>query len=374
MRLADAGKKLWTGGVPKKAQPFLAGMVAFVLCMQHADSLGRLWDWYSQNREAVVPFATGVGGLIALSVAFGQFKTARLRHEEQTRADLQRRIIESFSKAIEQLGSDKLEVRLGGIYTMERISKESPSDYWVVMETLTAFVRERARWMDDPDADSAYIIARREGHREKRSCPTDIQAVMTVFGRRDENSRKREASMGWKINLNAVDLRAADLRGFHFPAVSLDNANLRGADMRDAHLEGARFFDGHLEGAILRGAHLQGADFRCAHLEMAHLQGAHLEGAFLMLTHLEQARLNGANLEGARLDAAHLEEARLDDANLEGAHLRGANLESTSLFNVELKHTHGLDESQIARAIGDAMTALPEGIQRPRHWPPAIQP
>jgi hypothetical protein len=31
-------------------------------------------------------------------------------------ADRQRRITESFSKAVEQLSSDKLEVRLGGIY------------------------------------------------------------------------------------------------------------------------------------------------------------------------------------------------------------------------------------------------------------------
>jgi hypothetical protein len=36
-------------------------------------------------------------------------------------------------------------VRLGGIYSLERISKESPDDYWTVMETLTAFLRERSR-------------------------------------------------------------------------------------------------------------------------------------------------------------------------------------------------------------------------------------
>ena len=56
-----------------------------------------------------------------------------------------RRITESFSKATEQFGSDKLEVRLGGIYTLERISQGSPSDYWTVMENLTAFIRERTR-------------------------------------------------------------------------------------------------------------------------------------------------------------------------------------------------------------------------------------
>ena len=51
-------------------------------------------------------------------------------------------------RAAMQLGNEKIEVRLGGIYTLERISRESPDDYWVVMETLAAFVREHARWKE----------------------------------------------------------------------------------------------------------------------------------------------------------------------------------------------------------------------------------
>ena len=79
-----------------------------------------------------------MGGAIAVWVAIRQMNIARLRHEKQTEADFQRRIIESFSRATEQLGNDKIEVRLGGIYTLERISRESPDDYWTVMETLCA--------------------------------------------------------------------------------------------------------------------------------------------------------------------------------------------------------------------------------------------
>ena len=75
-----------------------------------------------------------------------QAKTAAERHKEQTDADRERRITESFAKAVEQLGDDKLEVRLGGIYTLERIARESERDYWPIMETLTAYVRERAPW------------------------------------------------------------------------------------------------------------------------------------------------------------------------------------------------------------------------------------
>ena len=82
------------------------------------------WDTYVEQREHLVPLATLAGGAIAAWVGLGQLNTARRRHEAQTEADLQRRITENYTKAVEQLGSDKLQVRPGGIYTLERISKE----------------------------------------------------------------------------------------------------------------------------------------------------------------------------------------------------------------------------------------------------------
>ena len=90
----------------------------------------------------------GVGATLLIGEALWQAATAQRRHRRQTDADRQRRITESFSKALEQLGSDKVEIHVGGIYTLERISRESPDDYWTVMETLCAFVREQARWKE----------------------------------------------------------------------------------------------------------------------------------------------------------------------------------------------------------------------------------
>ena len=54
-------------------------------------------------------------------------------------------ITERFTRAIEQLGSEKMAIRLGGIYALERIANDSDKDYWPIIETLTAYVRERAR-------------------------------------------------------------------------------------------------------------------------------------------------------------------------------------------------------------------------------------
>lgn len=97
---------------------------------------GAAWQWYSANATLINPIATFVGALGAFATAatlawagVQNARTAARRHEEQTNADRQRRITESFSKATEQLASEKIEARLGGIYTLERISRESSDDY-----------------------------------------------------------------------------------------------------------------------------------------------------------------------------------------------------------------------------------------------------
>jgi hypothetical protein len=47
-----------------------------------------------------------------------------------------------YSQALEQLGSDNLDVRIGGIYALEGIALDSPRHHPTVMEVLTAFIRE----------------------------------------------------------------------------------------------------------------------------------------------------------------------------------------------------------------------------------------
>jgi hypothetical protein len=221
-------------------------------------------QWLSVRQQAAF-FAAGLGVVLLLLIFSGVTAAvaavaawiALMRHFAQIDADRQRRITESYSKAVEQLASEKIEMRLGGIYTLERISRESSGDYWTVMETLTAFVREHARWKE-PDAADAVVSGQEP--------PTDIAAVLAVIVRRPEMERNREKREGWSL-----DLRGADLRG----------ANLGGA-----HLEGAILFGAHLEGANLWGAHLEGANLYRARLEGANLTGAGLEGATLWGTHL----------------------------------------------------------------------------------------
>jgi hypothetical protein len=79
-----------------------------------------------------------LAGLIAIAGAVFTGLSYRLNRAGQ--------ITERFTRAIDQLGSDKLDVRLGGIYALERIARDSSEDHPQVIEVLTAYVREHAAW------------------------------------------------------------------------------------------------------------------------------------------------------------------------------------------------------------------------------------
>jgi hypothetical protein len=93
----------------------------------------------------------------------------------------QGQLTDRFSKAVGQLGTkDSLEVRLGGIYALERIARDSVRDHPTVMEVLSAYVREHA--------PSSMCVSTAPTTRPT----TDLQAILTVIGRRDKN-RDRDA-------------------------------------------------------------------------------------------------------------------------------------------------------------------------------------
>src|ERR1035438_6617719 len=54
----------------------------------------------------------------------------------------QGQVTDRYTKAIEQIGSEKADVRIGGIYALERIARDSARDHPTVMEVLSAFIRE----------------------------------------------------------------------------------------------------------------------------------------------------------------------------------------------------------------------------------------
>jgi hypothetical protein len=185
-------------------------------------------------------------------------------------------LAERFTRAVEQLGNAKVGVRLGGIYGLEQIAKQSPGDRLQVFEVLCAYVREHAR--KDPKRPQSV---------ELREHALDVEAAMTVLGRRDvsaddplldlhEVDLSGSKNLLGGVNLRKVNLQGADLRGAMLDRTNLQQADLRSADLREAFLTSA-----NLQGASLTAAKLQGAYLNNTNLqEVFDLEGANIKGAF----------------------------------------------------------------------------------------------
>lgn len=240
--------------------------------VRHVDELKTRLELENATRKTLAQIVAGAAFLGGLYFAA---ETLWVSQEGQ--------ITDRYIRAIEQLGhKEYLAVRLGGIYALERIAKDSKSAHWTIMEVLTAYLRERAPWKEDQSL--------KEDQPQPKLAP-DIQAVLTVLGRRSRTYQEGEVQ---RLHLVGVNIRRAILRG--------------------ARLEGAVLSEARLEGAFLAGAHLAGAVLREAHLEGADLLRANLEEAYLVNAHLERANLTEARMEGAILKGAHLEGAILTDA------------------------------------------------------------
>jgi Pentapeptide repeats (8 copies) len=185
---------------------------------------------------------------------------------------------ERFTRAIDQLGSDRLEVRLGGIYGLEQVAQQAPANRLPVTEVLVAYLHRRTPRPARPPSDTSLV-------EELRVRVPDAQAALTVLGRRQTESGDPQ------LDLRALDMRGADLSDADLVGADLVGANLRGARLRAANLRGALLLGADLRGAFLRGANLRAvlinADLRCADLA-----GADLSHALLRDTHFRDATVD----------------------------------------------------------------------------------
>ena len=292
-------------------------------------------------------------------------------------------ITERFTKAIEQLGSDNISIRLGGIYALESIAEYSKKHHWseryhwTIMEVLSAFVRENAPLKKDLEAA--------EGEQQPQKLRTDIQAALTVIGRRDPEKDPPNK----KLDLSNTDIRKAELPKANFQKIILSEAKLQGANLCDANLQEADLSRANLEGANLRDANLQRTKLREAKLQNANFSQANLTESIIRAAILHDTTLNKANLQRADLRFANLQRAYLDEADLqeadfsrgailEEAHLNKANLQKANfseaklqgatLFGADLRGAINLKQQQLKQASGDHTTRLPDGVQAPAHW------
>jgi hypothetical protein len=226
-------------------------------------------------RIGLLQAVAGVAVIAAVAATWQQLDTDRRQLRQQLEVAGQEQAGERFARALDQLGSEQLDVRLGGIYGLERIAArgagsataaagayqppgtgDPPGPAWwaaqdrvQVFEILSAYVRTTShRPPVGPQGATGALQVRQP----------DVHAAVAALARRTvlagdppldlTGSLLPEARLGW-ARLAGADLRGVDLRG-----TSFQHAELAGAHLEQSLLCGTQF-----QGADLSGAHLAGA-------------------------------------------------------------------------------------------------------------------
>ncbi len=284
----------WLLVVGSLAAPALLGLL-WLLPKYQTSAIADPERRFALENEARKTLAQVFGGAAFITGLYFTMQNLWLASEKQA--------TESFTSAIESLATEhNLPAQLGGVYALERLRRDSPQDYFLINEILSAYIRRRA-WRQDCSVDHL---------------PSDDEfAALAVIARRGKTY-----GHGEQLRLN---LRGAVLCYAHLEA----RANLNGVELSDA---------------VLTDASLQHADLRNSILERIWLSEARLE----------DSDMSGADLSGAHLGGAHLEHAHLD-----GACLTGADLENTHLNGTVLSTTRGVSKAEYAKADSDKDTKPP---------------
>jgi hypothetical protein len=278
-------KSLWD-----KRQDFVVITGCFVLSLlsvmlldlwNDANSFQAKRDFLDSAVKTIGTVSTIVGAIIL----YQRFKDDRKKFEYEKQKDEKQKLAQDFSKAVEQLGNkDSLHVRIGGIYTLERIAQNHPDAHWTVMEVLTSFIRSF-----DPEKFIAMEGLGEGDPSDIITVPPDIQAAFTVVGRRNIEKDKNQ------INLSGAFLVGVDVSGLNFSHVNLSRANLKNSKFSNisfckANLKKSRFTQAHIHDVNFKGSDLKDASFYKANLESVIFREANLS-----LTYFAGAKLVKSN-------------------------------------------------------------------------------
>ena len=132
-------------------------------------SFGSAADAVHAQNDARGLMLRGAGGLVLLLGAYVTWRQLQLNRDaldnnlRATTAQLKAsqdqltigaqegQITQRFAQSVDQLGSEQIVVRLGGIYALERIARNSPVDAATIGEILSSYIRQHVwiGWLQD---------------------------------------------------------------------------------------------------------------------------------------------------------------------------------------------------------------------------------
>jgi uncharacterized protein YjbI with pentapeptide repeats len=180
--------------------------------------------------KVVLAIVGGIGAVVALVVAY---RKQHLGEAAEFREDA-KLFAERFTKAADQLGSDKAPVRLAGMYALEGLAQGAPEQRQMIVNVLCAYLRMPylPPAVDDVAPEEN---ARREQERQVRLTTQRVLAAHLRPG-----AEKRPAKTFWAdidLDLTGATLVDLDFSGCHMHTARFSGARFAG----DSNFDQARF-------------------------------------------------------------------------------------------------------------------------------------
>ncbi|MER7129049.1 pentapeptide repeat-containing protein [Streptosporangium saharense] len=232
--------------------------------------------------QTSLALAAGIGAAVTLMLAFRRQRhqehaahvttylaerNARLAEQvaEHNRQDaIERRVTELYTKAVEQLGHTGAAVRLGGLYSLERLAQGNSEHRQTIVNVICAYLRMPyvPPGVTTPGTapPGPWAAPTGDGQGEQQVRLT-AQRILAEHLRDDRSSRRHETAVvgsrfweGMRIDLTGATLIDLDLAHCHLNDARFDEVTFQG----DAGFNGAVFHgDAGFRGATCTGS----ADF-----------------------------------------------------------------------------------------------------------------
>jgi uncharacterized protein YjbI with pentapeptide repeats len=246
----------WTIAVGALVMLAVAAVVWFVLLRRYGSQEAQI------QLDAIRTAGTlviGTGGAVALLLTARRQRYTELALVHTDRDATERRITELYTKAADQLGSDRAPVRLAGLHALERLAQNTPEQRQTIVDVICAYLRMP---YTPPDEQSPAEDAPAEAHTRYENRRQEQQVRLTAQNILSRNLRivhQRRRRWWHRTPPPAVptwsDIRL-DLTGALLLEFSLDECQLDDAELTSAQFTGRANF---------RGTQFTGsADFRDA--------------------------------------------------------------------------------------------------------------
>ena len=205
-----------------------------------------------------------MGGIIAAIIATWRAWVA----DKQTQIEEYGPIPERFIKAVNQLGSENIYMRIGALHALERIGHDSENDVVAILRLLSNFVQKQS------PVKSKHVVANVE------RAPLDAREGFGVISR----LAKEYEQLLKNQNKRIVNLFSSNLKGLpEFSKGCFFRFDFARCDLSSGFFPRANFEIATFNGACLKGANFQRcnlvkADFRSADMTGVKLQFAVCNG------------------------------------------------------------------------------------------------